>query len=440
MNQQATPLRRQVLTAIVGVAALAVVLFAIPLAVAVQRLYREEAITTLERDATRIAAVVPDSVVTDPGPVRIPSGLSSRLSVGIYGLGGNHIIGTGPTWSGVAMHARDGRIHEAVEHGALAVAAPVPSEQGLIGVVRVSTPYDKVSDRTQGTWLLMTALALIVLFLATVFARRQAARLAGPLERLTAAAQALGGGDFSIRAQHSGVPEADAAGLALEATARRLGDLLERERAFSADVSHQLRTPLTGMLLGLESSLTRPGADPEAAIRTALKRGEHLQDIIEDLLRLARDSRPAREVLDLTDLLADTRAQWQGPLTAAGRSMTIAGQEPLPEVRASRGAIRQILDVLIDNALRHGQGRITVAAVDVGTGVAIEVGDEGPGVPDGDDIFTRRAPSSAGGGGHGIGLALARSLAEAEGGRLVLRRPAPPVFTLLLPAGEDQAG
>ncbi|MDX6434328.1 MAG: hypothetical protein QOE54_6694, partial [Streptosporangiaceae bacterium] len=190
MNQQATPLRRQVLTAIVGVAALAVVLFAIPLAVAVQRLYREEAITTLERDATRIAAVVPDTIATDRTPLRIPRGLSSRLTVGIYGLGGDHIVGAGPAWSDVAMRAQDGRSHEAVERGRLAVSTPVPSDQGLVAVVRLSTPYNKISDRTQRTWLLMTALALIVLFLATVFARRQAARLAGPLERLTAAAQA----------------------------------------------------------------------------------------------------------------------------------------------------------------------------------------------------------------------------------------------------------
>ncbi|MGI8330645.1 HAMP domain-containing sensor histidine kinase [Actinomadura scrupuli] len=436
MNRRATPLRRQVLTAIVGIAALAVVLFAIPLAVAVQRLYREEAITALERDATRVAAVVPDDIAVHRTLPRIPRGLSSRQTVGVYGLGGEHLVGAGPAWSDVARRARDGRSHEAVERGALTVSTPVPSGQGPVAVVRISTPYKKISDRTWHTWLLMTALALIVLFLATVYARRQAARLAGPLERLTTAAQALGGGDFSVRAQRSGVPEADAAGLALEATARRLGDVLERERAFSADVSHQLRTPLTGMLLGLESALTRPGADPRAAIRTALKRGEHLQDIIEDLLRLARDSRPRREVLDLTALLAEVRAQWQGPLTAAGRSLTVTGQQPLPEVRAAPGAIRQILDVLIDNALRHGRGRITVAAVDVGSGVAIEVGDEGPGVPEGDDLFVRGASASADGEGHGIGLALARSLAEAEGGRLVLRRPEPPVFTLLLP-GED---
>jgi signal transduction histidine kinase len=430
VTDRAAPLRRQVLTAIVGVAALAVVLFAIPLAVAVQRLYRDEATTTLERDATRIAAAVPDTVSSDPSAPKIPAGLSSRIDVGIYGLDGVRISGVGPDRSEVAADARDGRIHEAVERGSLAVAAPVPSDHGLIAIVRVSTPYQALSDRTERTWLLMGALGLIVVFLAGVFARSQAARLARPLERLTAAAQALGGGDFSIRAQRSGVREADAAGLALEATARRLGDVLERERAFSADVSHQLRTPLTGLMLGLESALSRPDADLPAAIRTALERGEHLQDIIDDLLKLARDHHPDRAELDLPALFEDLRAQW----STAGRDLSLTVHEPLPEVHAAPGAVRQILDVLIDNAVRHGAGRITVGAVDIGSGVAIDVGDEGPGVPDGDDIFARHT-----GAGTGIGLALARSLAEAEGGRLVLRRPAPPIFTLLLP-GTDPTG
>jgi signal transduction histidine kinase len=426
-----TPLRRRLQTAIVGITTLAVVLFAIPLGLAVQRLYRGEAVTSLERDATRVAAVAPDDQPAHLRAVRLPKGLHPRLTVGIYRASGERIAGDGPARSSTAAAAADGRLHQSVEHGQLAVSAPIPSDELPRATVRVSMPDDAVTDRTRQAWLLMAGLALLVVVLGAALARHQAGRLAGPLERLTEAAQALGDGDFTIMAQRSGVREAEAAELALESTARRLGSVLDRERAFSADVSHQLRTPLTGLLLGLESALERPEADLPAAIRTAVQRGEHLQEIIEDLLRLARDAGPERERLDTPALLDDLRARWHGPLATAGRPFTIAVQQPLPEIHSMPSAIRQILEVLVDNAITHGRGRITVEAGDVGTGLAIDVSDEGPGIADGDDVFARRKSS---GRGHGIGLALARSLAEAEGGRLVLRRPAPPIFTLLLPS------
>lgn len=423
-------MRRRVLVAIVGVAALAVVLFAIPLALAVQRLDRDEAIVALERDATRISAAVPDSIATRPVPVRLPTGMSSsRLRMGIYRLTGQRVAGTGPAISPVAGAAADGRVHEAVEGGLLAVSAPVPSDQAIVAVVRVATPYKTVSNRVMQAWLLMAALAVLVLGLATVVAQRQAGRLSAPLERLTEDAEALGGGDFSIRARSFGVREANAASLALEATARRLGDVLDHERAFSAHVSHQLRTPLTGLLLGLEAALTRPAADLRAVVRTALERGEHMQVIIEDLVTLSRGSLGDRGLLDLNSVLLELRERWEEGLKAKNRPFVVSLEENLPEVLASPAAVRQILDVLIDNADVHGAGAITVIAVDVGTGLAIEVGDAGPGIPDGDDVFARRVPAD----GHGIGLALARSLAEAEGGRLVLRHPSPPVFSVLLP-------
>jgi signal transduction histidine kinase len=103
----------------------------------------------------------------------------------------------------------------------------------------------------------------------------------------------------------------------------------------------------------------------------------------------------------------------------------------LPRPHVSAAALRQVLDVLIDNALTHGSGRITVAAASVDTGIAIDVTDQGPGVADEDGIFDqRRTPDS----GHGIGLSLARTLAESQSGRLFLRRANPPTFRLLLPA------
>ncbi|MFC4591318.1 sensor histidine kinase [Sphaerisporangium corydalis] len=425
-----TPLRRRVLVAIVGIAAPAVALFAIPLALSVERLYHDETAGALGRDATWIAAAIPDHVMSGPpASLSLPRGVPSGLRVGVYTTKGDLLFGEGPRRSDIAVHSRDGRVHEEVEDGYMAVSAPIPSDEVRGGVVRVAAPYDQISERVHESWLLMAGLAVIVIGLAAAFALRQSRRLAAPLEHLTRAAQGLGAGDFSIRAPRSDVREADVAGLALESTARRLGEVLDRERAFSADVSHQLRTRLTGMLLGLESALARPGAQHEDAIRTALARGEQLQTVIEDLVRLTRES-DAERCLDVRALLQEIRGAWYGGLAAQGRSLALSLPDELPPVAASPAALRQILQVLLDNAVAHGAGEITVDVADLGNGVAIEVADQGAGVPEGADVFARRSGDAE---GHGIGLALARSLAEAEGGRLVLRRAAPPVFSLLLP-------
>jgi signal transduction histidine kinase len=421
-TSQASPLRRRVLVAIVGVAALAVVLFAIPLGVALQWLYRDEATLSLERDANRISAAIPDRVARHPKTLRLPPGLSHNLNIGLYDLKGRRVSGRGPQVSPVAGLASDGGVDEAVENRMLTVAVPMHSDEDITAVIRVAMPYKIVDERIERAWLLMAGLGVLVVGLAAVVARRQAGRLAAPLERLTRDAQALGDGDFSIRARTVGVREADAASKALEVTARRLGQVLDRERAFSAHVSHQLRTPLTGLLLGLESGLS--GGDAQQVIRTALERGEHLQAIIDDLVRLSRGAEKDRTALDVRRLLDEVRSR---------ADVTVESEDGLPEVRVSQAAVRQIVHVLVDNAATHGKPPITVSAVDVGTGLAIEVADAGPGIPDGLDVF--RAPAD----GHGIGLALARSLAEAEGGRLVVRSPSPPVFSLLLPSGNYRA-
>jgi signal transduction histidine kinase len=97
----------------------------------------------------------------------------------------------------------------------------------------------------------------------------------------------------------------------------------------------------------------------------------------------------------------------------------------------SKPALVHVLEILLDNASRHGAGAVTVVARRAANGVAIDVRDEGPGVGDPAAAFARRSSSDH---GHGIGLALARSLAEAEGGELILRSPGPhPVFSLVLP-------
>ncbi|MET8053251.1 HAMP domain-containing sensor histidine kinase [Streptosporangium sp. NPDC005286] len=423
-------LRRRVLVAITVVAAFTVTLFAVPLAIAVSHLYRSETMNALSRDATWIAAAIPDDDVENGArAITLPTGVPAGLTVGVYSTSGHLLHGGGPVVSGLVAAAVEGHPHEGVEAGFLVASAPIPTDETQLGVVRVATPYDGVEDRIHLAWLLMAALATLAVALAAAFALRQSARLAAPLEHLTRAAQALGEGDFSIRPLRSAIIEADAAGQALAATAHRLGEVLDRERSFSADVSHQLRTQLTGLLLGLESALTRPGADLTRAIAVAVQRGRRLHTIIDDLVRLARDTRTASEPLDVAALLEEVRSDWHGRLAAQGRRLTIDLPGELPPVVASLPAVRQILRVLVDNALVHGAGKVCVGVIEIGDALAIEVSDQGPGVPEESDPFVRRASA---GDGHGLGLALARSLAEAEAGRLVLSRGSPPIFSLLL--------
>ena len=131
-------------------------------------------------------------------------------------------------------------------------------------------------------------------------------------------------------------------------------------------------------------------------------------------------------------MLGELSPEWGARLALHGRDLRVRVDPGALEARASTAAVRQVLQVLVDNATIHGRGTVTVVVREATGAVAVDVADEGPGVPDPEGtLFTRRADRSD---GHGIGLALARRLAEAEQGRLTLSRAAPPVFTLLLPA------
>ncbi len=267
----------------------------------------------------------------------------------------------------------------------------------------------------------------------------QSRRLARPIDRLAVAAARLGDGDFTIRSEPSGVREVDEVSQALDTTAQRLEETLSRERAFTSAASHQLRTPLTGLRVNLEAARLDPAGDLDGRLDTALAEVDRLERTIDDLLALARDTGTPRSELDVEAVLATVEEGWHGRLATAGRTLRVATEPDLPPVEGSDRAVRQILDVLVDNALRHGAGVVTVRARPAAAGVAIEVSDEGAGIAgDPDRIFDRR-PADAD--RHGIGLALARSLAEAEGARLRLEHARPhPRFALFLSKDAATAG
>jgi signal transduction histidine kinase len=238
----------------------------------------------------------------------------------------------------------------------------------------------------------------------------------------------LGLGDFSVRAPRADVPEVDAVAEALDTTAARLGELVSRERAFSADASHQLRTPLTALRIDLEEAeMKGAGADPAAALRHV----DRLGQTIETLLAAARGADEGAAVTDLTALADELDSAWRPRLTADGRRLNLEiGRSPL-EVAADHGVVREIVTVLLENAFRHGRGTVTLRLTSGEGWARIEVADEGMGFGDDPEAAFERTSTED---GHGIGLALARSLAHGAGGRLSVVAPgARPVVALMLP-------
>lgn len=412
-------MRRRLAAAIVGVTAGALLLFGLPLALAVTRIYQDEELIRVQRSAAAATDVIGPRIGA-ADPTELPSSGSERL--GLYDRAGRLSAGRGPAKADVAVRlALRGRVGQSTSGGRLVVAVPVARSERVIGVIRADRTNDAVHARARAAWRIMAGIAVAVLALVSAIAVLVARRMIRPVAALTVAVRKLGDGDFGTRASPSGVPELDEATAALNSTAGRLGDLVERERAFSANASHQLRTPLTAIRLDLEAG--------DAG--RALAHVDWLQDTITTLLDAARDTRVAGERLPLAPLLTEVHTIWSGRLAAAGRPLRIVLPEDLPAVLATHGAVRQILQVLVENACEHGAGPVVVAARATSGAVAIDISDAGAGVAgDTEAIFQRRASAAQGG---GIGLSLARSLAAADGGRLVLQREGPaPTFTLLL--------
>ncbi|MCU1687181.1 MAG: two-component sensor histidine kinase [Amycolatopsis sp.] len=431
-----TGVRRRIVTLTVVAAMLAIGLFGLPFAVVAAKYYADDERAELERAADSSALAVSDDLSAGVVSPALPPS-PHNITVALYSPGGQLRSGTGPpTADQVVTDARNTDLSSGDVGSNIVVAVPIINGATLAGVIRASTPRTEVYRRTALTGLGMIGLAALAVGATWLVARRLAARLARPLEELSTAAERLGDGDFTVRAHRTGIAEIDQVAATLAATAQRIGETLDRERAFSADASHQLRTPLTGLRLQLEAALDSPGQDPSEAIASGIASADRLERTIDDLLALARRSRTPKALVDVDALLDELRQGWNGLLANRGRELRIsAGDVPPP--RAAAAAVRQILGVLLDNAVTHGQGTVRVSVRDAGDAFAVDVSDEGPGL-DGDlDVF---ASDRASGNGHGIGLTLARSLAEAEGGRLRLSTPSPPTFTLFLPIDEPTEG
>jgi signal transduction histidine kinase len=422
-------MRRRIVTVAVVTALLAVALFAIPLAISVRQLAFNDERTELERVALNAAAAVgPGFNVGDP--TELPTA-ESGTQLGLYGPDGGRLTGTGPQSADAATRAAlAGHPSDAQAGSWLVVTVPVSSSENVVAAIRAAAPQSGVWRGVATKWVAMAVIATVALVVAWQAARLLARRVSRPLLELASAADELGAGDFAVRTAPSGLAEVDRVGQALNATADRLGRLVVRERRLSADASHQLRTPLTGLRARLEAALSGPSEEMPEAIQQALLSTDRLEATIDDLIHLSRDTIGPLHAIDVRQVVEDADRRWAPVAAAQGRPLRTSLASGPIEALATASAVTQILDVLIDNALRHGAGVIAVSAQATASVTTIEVADEGGSVPDGVDVFARGVTTSQ---GSGIGLELARRIAQDQGGRLQLSQRQPSTrFTLLL--------
>jgi signal transduction histidine kinase len=415
--------RRRLLISTLAVAVATVLLLGVPLAFVINRFQVSEASEQVRRDATTLARDLQGRVNAGllPNAVQVGSSLPDRYvvikqySVGLVSVGS--VPPRGDTIVGQAF-TRD-------------FSVTVEAD-------------DTVLDSRQTQALLgISALALLAVAVAVLLAIVQARRLTRPLEELAEAADRLGSGDARPLGRRYGIPELDQVAEGLDGSAQRITDLLSAGRDFAADASHQLRTPLTALSMRLEEMIAS-AQDPDVVREegaAALAQTERLTDVVGQLLgRVARRSVAGTPVLtSVDDIVAQQIVEWDPAFRRLSRKLEIAGEKGL-FAYVTPGSAAQVIATLLDNALVHGGGVVTIRTSQTPRSVVVEVRDEGKGVPQ--ELVPRIFERSVSGrpGGTGLGLALARSAAAADGGQVVLVRPRPAVFAVFLPHANAGTG
>jgi signal transduction histidine kinase len=410
-------MQRRLLISMLAVAVLAVLALGIPLAFALGRLQADEANQSLRHDAAVLARDLEQRFGNAPiGKVYAREAAKNDLDRYVK------------IWQGGVFLTREG--------------VPPPKhdfrEQTVTdGVFTVSVAADDsaLTGNLTEEILLIGGVAALAVGLAVVLGLLYSRRLVRPLQELAGAADRLGSGDSSPLGRRYGIQELDRVAEGLDGSAQRINDLLSAERDFAVDASHQLRTPLTALSMRLEEMVA--AADYPDIVReegaAALAQTERLAEVVGQLLGRARRTAPGSPtVASVDEIVGQQVVEWEPAFRRLNRRLAVAGEKGLFAF-ATPGGASQVIATLLDNALVHGAGTVTIRTSRTRRSVVVEVRDEGSGVPPelAPRIFERSVSGSPN--GTGLGLALARTLAAADGGQVVLVRPRPAVFALFLP-------
>ena len=309
----------------------------------------------------------------------------------------------------------------------LATSVPVLEHGRPHGAVRVTQSVAAVHRAVQTSILDLAALAGVVLLLGMAAGAVVAQQIARPIRRLDRAARSVAGGNLDATVAVEGSTEQRSLARTFNEMTQRVKRLLRVQQDFVADASHQLRTPLTGLRLRLESLAGRFREDRAIAgeLDAGMKEIDRLSLIVDELLILSRAGEhdlPGERV-DLSEAAARAGERWHGAARERGISLEVRDGEGPAAVWCAVPDLDRSLDALVENALRYSPAGSTVT---IATGPRrIEVIDEGQGLEPGEeegvfDRFSRGSAGRRGPSGTGLGLPIARELTRQWNGEVTL--------------------
>ncbi|MEV4680352.1 sensor histidine kinase [Streptomyces kurssanovii] len=328
----------------------------------------------------------------------------------------------------------------------LVVASPVVRDGDVVAVVFTDSPTDQLRSRVLRGWLLIVAGESAAMLVAVGAAFRLTGWVLRPVRILDAATHDIATGRMNSRvAAAGGPPELRRLARSFNEMADNVEEVLEQQRAFVADASHQLRNPLAALLLRIELlALELPEGNPEiASVRTE---GKRLAQVLDDLLDLALAEHASAELqlTDIGELTAERVAAWR-PL-ADEKRVVLSYETAAVTAWADPVALSSALDAVIDNALKFTpQGEeVTVEVAAQGNTSTIVITDRGPGLTDeelsriGDRFWRSGRHQNVK--GSGLGLSISRALLAAGGGSIAYAHHEPHGLkvTLTLPRTHAQ--
>ncbi|MEU6306108.1 sensor histidine kinase [Streptomyces chartreusis] len=310
------------------------------------------------------------------------------------------------------------------QRGRLVVASPVIRDGDVVAVVVTDSPTGEMRSRILNGWLIIAGGLTAAMLVAVGAALRLTGWVLRPVRVLDVTTHEIASGRLKSRvAVASGPPELRRLARSFNEMADNVEDVLEQQRAFVADASHQLRNPLAALLLRIELlAFELPEGNEEIASVQA--EGKRLAQVLDDLLDLALAEHTAAD-LRLTDvgaLAAERVAAWAP--TAEAKGVRLVGSCPPTTAWADPVALSSALDAVIDNAVKFTpqDESVEVTVTSVGAMSTIEVADNGPGLTDeeiarvGDRFWRSGRHQNIK--GSGLGLSISRALLSAGGGTI----------------------